>query len=293
MLVNLLLTTISSLFSSVFEEYLVKTSAHVWSEGQLGDFHIITFGSEINGPQNAFTSPSLSISCSSSRNPFDSNETQSILRDYYKVKQNRLMWTVKHPNMSCVIFDLQRKLLWLIGDHAGATPLWFAFQSSSLSVDRQEMIITTDLLAGVVLNYSDLTAVGAGLTLAFDINTFEILSMNHWSQHHTNDFSNEPSLSQSFSWSVSLLNSSQEILSPYFPLPKVLTELDLLDASSILLDCAISTHPKMKDQFRVRYNTAPLVTDVESDPEIIDPYIYCKCFSLYRILSFFFLLLLN
>lgn len=272
MLINFLLTT-SSLFSSVFEEYILKSSYYVWNEGQLSDFNIITFGRKVEEPKNAFTSPSLSISCSSSRFPFDSNEAQAILRDYHKSKQNYLTWTVKQPNMSCVIFDLKKQLLWLIGDDSGTTPLWFAFQSLG---NRQDMIVTTDLLAGVVLNYTDMTAVGSGLTLAFDINTLEILSMNHWSQYHTNNFSNEPTLSQSFSWSLSLLNSSQEVLSPFLPLPTILTELDLLDPSSILLDCVISTHPNIKDQFRVRYHSAPLVTDVETDPDIIDSYIYCK-----------------
>lgn len=289
MLVNFLVTT--SLFSSFFEEYILKSSYVVWNEGQLVNFNVVTYGNEIKGPQNAFASSSLSISCSSSSLLFDSNEVQSILRDYHKMKDkdNYLRWNVKQSNMSCVIFDLKKQLLWLIGDNAGTIPLWFAFQSSSSQSSQSQspqsqssnngnMIITTDLLGAIVLNYTDLTAVGAGLTLAFDMNTFEILSMNHWSQYsiNNNKFFNEPKLSESFSWSISLLNSSQQLLSSYVSLSIVLTELDMLDASSILLDCAISTHPQMKDEFRVRYHSAPLVTDVENNPEIINSYIYCK-----------------
>lgn len=288
-LINFLITT--SLFSLLFEEYILKSSFIVWNEGQINDFNVVTYGNKYKIPQNSFTSPLLSITCSSSRLYFDSNEPQSILKDYYKMKENYLKWNVKQSNMSCVIFDLDKQILWLIGDHAGTIPLWFAFQSpstttsspsTSTSIEKQNkrgnMIITTDLLGAIVLNYTDITAVGAGLTLAFDMNTFEILSMNHWSQQDAmnNNYPNEPTLSQSFSWSISLLNASQKTLSPYFPLPKLITELDLLDASSILLDCAISTLPKMKDQFRVRYNSAPLVTDTENNPDIISPYIYCK-----------------
>ena len=176
-------------------------------------------------------------------------------------------WSVNQPNMSCVIFDETKSLMWLVGDHAGSTPLWFAFQSDG---QHQDIVITSDLFAAVNLDYSDLTAVGAGLALAFDIFSFELVAMNHWSQSHQDETFHEPELEMASSWSASILDSAKSALSIYNSSTLLLTELDLLDASSILLECAIAPQ-----KTRARYHKAPLVVDPKS-LSIIDSYTQSK-----------------
>lgn len=172
-------------------------------------------------------------------------------------------WSVNQPNISCVVFDEPKRLMWLVGDHAGSNPLWFTFKSDE---QTQDIVITSDLFAAVNLGYSDLTAVGAGLALAFDTLSLELVAMNHWSQYHQDETFHEPELENASVWSASILDSAKSVLSAYNSSAILLTELDMLDASSILLECAM-----MPQKIRARYHKAPLVVDPKS-LSIIDPY---------------------
>jgi hypothetical protein len=263
---HFLLTT-TALLNSQFPSHIQQSSYTIYNDLFLpGEFHGVNYGLNKIGFENTYSTSSITAMCSSSSNDFNSKEVQSILKDYYfsRQKENAMEWSVNQPNMSCVLFDETKSLLWLVGDHAGSIPLWFAFQSDGKNT---EIVVTSDLFACVNLGYSDLTAVGAGLALAFDTLSFDLVRMNHWSQYHQDEKFHEPELENASSWSASILDSAKSALSVYNSSSSfLLTELDLLDASSILLECAMSPQ-----RTRARYHKAPLVMDPKS-MSIIDPH---------------------
>jgi hypothetical protein len=263
-MIHFLLT--STALIAQFLSHLQQSNYHLWDNVDLFNFDFVTYGSSPKKPDLAFSASSLTIVCS---NP--SEEAQFILKSYYEdnlisAKEDPLSWTINKPNISCLLLDRPQKLLWLIGDHVGASPLWFSFRPNK---GQQEIIVTSDLFAAVSLGYTDLTAVGPGLSLAIDLQSYEISSINHWSQFHPGSASNEPQLENASEWSAAILASAQKVVSDSVLSPLLATELDLLDPSSILLECAIASQSNLT---RARYHTAPLVIDSEPIPTTIDSY---------------------
>lgn len=278
MAIPYILLTTTNLFTTQFLSYLHNSSYYLYNEASLfNQFNLLNYGYYplIDGENidNIYSTTSVAAVCSSNMKSFNSNEVQNILRDYYNLleEENRISWSVNQPNMSCCVLDGQRNLLWLLGDHVGSVPLWFGFLKTG---NRQDIIVTTDLFAAIYLGYSDLTAVGAGLSLPFDMETFDLLSMNHWTQYNYDPTFQEPDLQSSSNWSNSILDAAKSVIAKYDDV-HLYTELDLLDASSILLECAIVNQSDFNKKLRSRYKKAPLVVDTPAFP-VIDPYTQCQ-----------------
>jgi hypothetical protein len=269
---NHFLLTTTALIASQFLSHLEQSEYHLWNDAHILNFDLAMYGSAPNGPELAFSTSAIAIVCS---NP-SSDESKFILKDYYfqnvKSKNDNLLeWTINKPNISCALLDQTNKFLWLIGDHAGSSPLWFSFHPN------HHLLVTSDLFAAIALGFSDHTAVSSGFTLGIDLQSFEISAMNHWSQFYRGKEFQEPQLEHSSEWSGAILTAAQQVLSDtaLSSLPLLVTELDLLDPSSILLECAIASQSNFT---RARYHTPPLVIDLEPLP-FVDSYTLRESFT--------------
>jgi hypothetical protein len=261
----------TSLISSVYLHHLSNSHYQIWDEAISDHFHLLAYGLESfhhNG--NAFRSSTLNIICSNSQREIVSNEVQFILRDYHRYSfdgtNNHQEWIIHQPNVSCVLTDHSRKLLWLIGDQSSTYPLWFSQQQDGL-------VVTTDLFGAVALGHLDLKVVGAGVTLAIDLTlpSLKILQINHWPQ-------SPPCKGGCHQDQMTLLKEAQRVLTPLVASASITSELNLLDDSSILLECALATHPNQIDKTRLRHRSSTMPDSGKESPHqlLIDPYPSCE-----------------
>jgi len=149
---------------------------------------------------------------------------------------------------ACVLLDTIRNVLWLSADTVGSTPLWYAFRDG-------EYAATTDLLAVYHLGFQEPSSVPPGFSISIDLNTQEIIS---FAPHKET-----PGITQNTQ--IPEVHARRALFAALSALPHlnsaadqvVAVEVDAMDPSSQLLDCALDA----LQINRAVYYTKPLVAD--------------------------------
>jgi hypothetical protein len=237
----------TSLISSQYVNHLSNSHYQIWDEGLVGEYHLLTYGlKSFHHKGGTFVTATSNIICSNSERHINSDEVQFILRDYHRhssSEDNLNGWMILKPNVTCALMDHSRKWLWLIGDESSTHPLWFSHEDDRL-------LITTDLLGALSLGHLEMKVVGAGVTLAIDLtsSSHKILQVNHWPQSAVRDKSEEGL--------AMLLSEAHRLLDPFLSASTfITTELNPLDESSVLFECALATHPNQAHRSRVTYQS--------------------------------------
>jgi hypothetical protein len=294
MIIYLLLTT-TSLFVSNFLNHLQQSNFTLWDDGIFDEgYQMISYGPVSS--ENSYGSSFLHIICSGLIHQIHSQHIQELIKDYYRFQEkgrktsnfNPLDWFVPKPNMSCILTDRERKILWLVGDDAGTSPMWLSTKDRNKQTRKmerdvgpyeREIVVTTDLLGALALGYLDFKTVGAGVTMAINATSLEILTTNHWTQSEQLQQCSESQLDP-----ITLLNLSHSLLTPLIhssssTTRRIISELDPLDKSSLLLDFALSTHSDDQTlSSRLKYHpTAPQSWQSSvSNDHLVNPYTSCK-----------------
>lgn len=153
-----------------------------------------------------------------------------------------------YPSYSCFLIDFNINMLWLMGDAALTNPIWYSIVNSAhqaRGTDRcnrgADITITTDLLLAHSTSkpLNSFTAVGGGQIFSFDLCTSEVEFQGHFQLHKgkwRNDHLLEHYAPGIFSASLhAISNAMEESVTGDLV---VAVEVDPLEASSELLDCA-------------------------------------------------------
>lgn len=166
-------------------------------------------------------------------------------------------------NEACVLYDISSQQVELFADIAAVTPVWY-------SVTSCHYIVTTDLLAAVAMGFRYITPLGPGMHIAIDGISREIVHMNHWQDHHRSEGDYDV---KDLFYAAERSLSSHDIST---------TELDVTDASSLLMECLVSSSTAL----RRRYKTRPLVVDTPQ-PEDMPREMYGEyCILFFALLTF-------
>lgn len=241
------------------------------------------------------------------------SEPSRMLQDYIhhrRVTQSPSTWIANHSQVSCTLYDHEYQLLILFGDTIGSLPLWYEIQTPSTTNGQgPQVFVSSLLLIAAPLGFNLPTPVGPGLTLIIDMSTptpstslstapsstsFEVLNCQHWSDglREQNQYQYVPMrMTEAEQISSKLLESTSISLSLLIDERSssisggIITELDMHDDSSVLLECALhgyetthtqSTRPTsghsgyhQNPTSRLRFNTQPLIADQVIPPEVL------------------------
>jgi len=231
-----------------------------------------------------------------------------------QVSQFPTTWVANHSQISCTLYDSEHQLLFLFGDTVGALPLWYELQDAINTLGPQ-IFVSSHLLAASSLGFKHLTPVGPGLTVSIDMSSsstatttttttgtgsrtspdtgpmssFEVISSQHWSEGRSKQYA-PLRMAEAEHRTIELLESTSRSLSSILnqtmeasastswinPRNGILTELDMHDDSSVLLECALhaTTHPvqvppSAQSSSRLRFDTAPLISDPAVLPAVL------------------------
>jgi hypothetical protein len=233
------------------------------------------------------------------------SEPSRLLQAYLRHRQVTSLspssWVAHNPQISCTLIDHEHDLLFIFGDTVGALPLWYELQFATDGLPPQVFVSSHPML-GTSLGFTQLTPVGPGLTLSMSMERevssnshHVVLNCQHWSEIATREYLPvgikeakeialellETASSSMFSQIDGSVNGDQGIM----------TEFDLHDDSSVLLECAlhqiVQTNLWMEQTpTRLRFNTQPLITDPHSKtlPKVISAQLYGMYASLILLL---------
>lgn len=207
-------------------------------------------------------------------------ETSRLLQEYInfrrRASRSPSTWVANKSKLSCSLFDQKHHLVFLFGDIIGAFPLWYELRHSSDDTPSQ-IFASSDPLLATPLGFHQMTPVGPGLTLSIDVSasdSFEVINCKHWREGGPSHYS-PMSVEEAENTSLRLLEATSEALlatsKEIGPLGH-LTELDMHDDSSVLLECALKrvshNSPIDSSHYRVRFNTPPLISEVPPPPVV-------------------------
>lgn len=146
----------------------------------------------------------------------------------------------KDLKYTCTLYDSNSQLLYMISDSIGSSPLWYSFPTKELD-STLNFMVTTDLILANRLGFEFLTPLGPGQVIAVDLRANEIVQLHQW-QSDQSQRSNYDDLRNAKMYAYRLIASSMNALSDYHGLDEGNTdiEVDPLNPSSLLLDCAMS-----------------------------------------------------
>ena len=191
----------------------------------------------------------VAVACSvfESNIAIDQSASAQKLLSYY----NRSLTVDREDINSCVVLDSTRNLLWLSADSIGATPLWYSFSSGQFAA-------STDLLSLYHMGLTEPSSVMAGHTLVIDLVSQEITQVIT----HTKEDKQTTEKSESYTqipevYARKVLIKAVDVLPSFVGESIVTVEVDPLDSSSLLLDCALDA----LNINRAVWDTKPLVSD--------------------------------
>lgn len=203
------------------------------------------------------------------------HEANRLLDDYllHRKSTSASGWVAYNPLISCALLDLTYQYIYLIGDTVGGLPLWYEFKSL-------EVFISSHMLLGASLGFTQLSPVGAGHTLSVRVtsDSLEIINCQHWSTVDEKEMSVEESSKKSLEMLHATTTSLSTVLideqsSHDGSSGGVMSELDMKDDSSVFLECALHNVPShvysSMVEPRVRYNTQPLISDYSELPSVL------------------------
>lgn len=208
-------------------------------------------------------------------------ETKRLLNDYIHFRLSNKTprgWVADTSQQSCVLHDQKHDMLFLIGDTIGSLPLWYEFKTFENGLSRG-VFVSTHALLSTTLEFTRLSPVGAGITMSFDLssNSIELMRCQHWSEGKQS-YESIP-MKEIELISAELLRSTTASVRDLLTKRKtdemtsenaLMTELDMHDDSSVLLECAIHGATDIDSKalragvvpaHRLRYNTQPLISD--------------------------------
>ena len=225
------------------------------------------------------------------------NESNRLLRSYLDYRRSdssqSSSWVAHNPRLSCSLFDSSIEMLYLIGDTIGAVPLFYELQDAAADDVSPQLFVSSQPLYGTNLGFRQLSPVGPGLTLSLDMTSHEVINCHHWSEGKVKSYSSK-SVKEMEEDSIKILKSTADFvgsivngrMSDNYTTEGIMTELDVQDDSSVLLECALhesnyGTTDSTSNNKRLRFKTQPLIADPVNLPAVVNTKLYSKCFNVF------------
>lgn len=107
--------------------------------------------------------------------------SEQVLSQYDDVSGNMREWVYDFGPSSCVVYDIDKRVMFAIADAAGSVPLWYHIASGT-SDQSSHITITSDLFGAFSLDLTTVSPVAAGMILGFDLGqSAEVFFAQHWS----------------------------------------------------------------------------------------------------------------
>jgi hypothetical protein len=210
------------------------------------------------------------------------NYSHFLLQEFYENQKYGALWHREMSKFSCALYDTYLNNVWLISDIVGSIPIWYSFIDAKYSINKiNNLIVTSDFIGAHRLGFNKLTSLGPGQVMSIDVATNQINTLYDWHKEILqldNDLVTK-TIPHAYAKSllVSLFDSlisfdhnfidskhntddnNNDNYNNYKNKNKVeyFSELDEVDSSSLLLDCAANA---LQINRKIR-KTRPLVQD--------------------------------
>jgi hypothetical protein len=241
---SFLLTSLSALREDAFVHLNSITSSGLYAE-RFGQAIVARFG----GPEKqAWQSGKDIISlCADFAAGEDGNAAKSALQAYTRKDFSSIDDVIFPTDVPCVIYDAAIGHAWVSADSVGSQPIWYAFE-------KNQYMVTTDLLVAYRSGFSEPTALGPGQVMLLDVNAHEIVAIETTTPSSTIASSDilQVYAQRAILAAVDAVESTVADAQVTYTL-----EIDKMDTASLLLACALDA---LKVDHAVRY-TRPRVHD--------------------------------
>ena len=264
---NFLITSISSVnFINIHTEYFQATNISAYHSGSL-IVHTDNNDSIKNGLSYSIFGPNItSTDQLESRLCFcsDQSAAESLINiysfNYSSISNTSPTDETEHefgywlfneynyiPTSSCVLTDTEKMLTWVISDVVASVPVWYSF-SDVRRKSRPDFIVSSDLFLASRLGFAmnSFSSVGGGQVISMDTSTGTIQFIGHFQADRPSRYKHSAVNSESRIdlYSQLLLSSAMESVSTALEVANssiVFSEVDVLESSSQLLQCAINS----------------------------------------------------
>ena len=254
-----LLTALVSLGND-FLYHLASTNMEIGSNSWIGELGHLTYSPSKSYRIEIHEKDGVSCMCFGEQTGDFNSISMAIVHDYLKRRRLSIKSYYKnYPSTSCSIYDKNTSLIYIVSDTVGAYPLWLSFFNPDNFSKSGQLIITNDFLGAKRIGFTEITPIGPGQVMAYNLVTRQIRSIWHWQSQYLKA-TRETFIMRTDYYALKLFATSMNAIKNKYKSiqlkpPNITIEINTMDELSRLMHCTVDA---LNFSRNIRFTRAPV-----------------------------------